>query len=222
VRALFKRVARHGEAWPVAHDHYFTAEAVAALARYVAMLNERDGCAAATSLVVAARWSSTSSNSSTASATLGGSDTHVLRDTPEQSVNSMPRPPVILSTSPCLTNHRLHPESRTARGRVLSRYGYGRVPQDQCTRWFPSFRSKAMRRPRISPGGSAVIPTVTAGWSASGRRTGQPSGSCWLMWRRPALTERLTQLISSPTPERAELVVTPLVHAWRRERWTPR
>jgi selenocysteine-specific elongation factor len=50
VRALFKRIARHGDAWPVAHDHFFTAEAVAALARLVAMLNERDGCARAASL----------------------------------------------------------------------------------------------------------------------------------------------------------------------------
>jgi selenocysteine-specific elongation factor len=50
VRQLFKRVARHGEAWPVAHDHYFTAEAVAALARHVAALNERDGCARAAPL----------------------------------------------------------------------------------------------------------------------------------------------------------------------------
>jgi selenocysteine-specific elongation factor len=36
VRNLFKRIARHGEAWPVAHDHYFTAAAVADLARHVA------------------------------------------------------------------------------------------------------------------------------------------------------------------------------------------
>ncbi len=50
VRALFKRIARHGEAWPVAHDHYFTAAAVADLARHVAMLNERDGCARAAPL----------------------------------------------------------------------------------------------------------------------------------------------------------------------------
>ena len=28
VRALFKRIARQGDAWPVAHDHYFTAAAI--------------------------------------------------------------------------------------------------------------------------------------------------------------------------------------------------
>jgi len=50
VRALFKRVARHGEAWPVAHDHYFTATAVADLARRVAALNARDGHARAAPL----------------------------------------------------------------------------------------------------------------------------------------------------------------------------
>ncbi len=50
VRALFKRIARHGDAWPVAHDHFFTAEAVADLARKVAALNERDGCARAATL----------------------------------------------------------------------------------------------------------------------------------------------------------------------------
>ncbi|NTV68551.1 MAG: selenocysteine-specific translation elongation factor [Azonexaceae bacterium] len=50
VRALFKRIARHGDAWPVAHDHFFTAEAVADLARKVATLNERDGCARAAPL----------------------------------------------------------------------------------------------------------------------------------------------------------------------------
>jgi selenocysteine-specific elongation factor len=50
VRSLFKRVARLGEAYPVAHDHYFTAAAVADLARRVAALNERDGCARAASL----------------------------------------------------------------------------------------------------------------------------------------------------------------------------
>ena len=50
VRALFKRVARIGEAYPVAHDHYFTAAAVADLARRVVALNERDGCARAASL----------------------------------------------------------------------------------------------------------------------------------------------------------------------------
>jgi len=50
VRALFKRIARHGDAWPVAHDHYFTAEAVAELARKVVILNQRDGCARAATL----------------------------------------------------------------------------------------------------------------------------------------------------------------------------
>ncbi len=50
VRALFKRIARHGDAWPVAHDHYFTAKAVADLARRVANLNTRDGCARAAPL----------------------------------------------------------------------------------------------------------------------------------------------------------------------------
>ncbi len=50
VRALFKRIARHGDAWPVAHDHYFTAAAVAGLARRVAALNARDGCARAAPL----------------------------------------------------------------------------------------------------------------------------------------------------------------------------
>lgn len=50
VRALFKRIARHGDAWPVAHDHYFTAEAVADLARRVAALNQRDGHARAAPL----------------------------------------------------------------------------------------------------------------------------------------------------------------------------
>jgi selenocysteine-specific elongation factor len=50
VRTLFKRIARHGDAWPVAHDHFFTAEAVAELARQVAALNQRDGCARAASL----------------------------------------------------------------------------------------------------------------------------------------------------------------------------
>ena len=50
VRTLLKRVARFGEAYPVAHDHYFTATAVAALARQVAALCERDGCARAAPL----------------------------------------------------------------------------------------------------------------------------------------------------------------------------
>ena len=50
VRALFKRVARIGEAYPVAHDHYFTASAVATLARYVATLNTEHGFARAANL----------------------------------------------------------------------------------------------------------------------------------------------------------------------------
>jgi selenocysteine-specific elongation factor len=50
VRALFKRIARLGEAYPVAHDHYFTAEAIADLAHRVAALNARDGLARAASL----------------------------------------------------------------------------------------------------------------------------------------------------------------------------
>lgn len=50
VRALFKRIARHGDAWPVAHDHYFTAAAVADLARRVATLSQRDGYACAAPL----------------------------------------------------------------------------------------------------------------------------------------------------------------------------
>lgn len=50
VRSLFKRVARFGDAYPVAHDHYFTAEAVADLARRVAALNAEDGCARAAPL----------------------------------------------------------------------------------------------------------------------------------------------------------------------------
>ncbi len=50
VRALFKRVARFGGAYPVAQDHYFTAEAVADLARRVAGLNQRDGFARAAPL----------------------------------------------------------------------------------------------------------------------------------------------------------------------------
>ena len=50
VRALFKQVARCGEAWPVAHDHYFTAAAVADLARRVFALAARDGHARAATL----------------------------------------------------------------------------------------------------------------------------------------------------------------------------
>ena len=50
VRTLFKRVARIGLAYPVAHDHYFTADAVVDLAQRVAQLNIRDGMARAASL----------------------------------------------------------------------------------------------------------------------------------------------------------------------------
>ena len=50
VRALFKRVARLGEAYPVAHDHYFTAAAVADLARRVAVLDGRHGMVRAAAL----------------------------------------------------------------------------------------------------------------------------------------------------------------------------
>ncbi len=50
VRALCKRVSRIGEAYPVAHDHYFTAATVADLARRVAALNARDGHARAAPL----------------------------------------------------------------------------------------------------------------------------------------------------------------------------
>ncbi|RIX47391.1 MAG: selenocysteine-specific translation elongation factor [Rhodocyclales bacterium GT-UBC] len=50
VRSLFKRVARIGEAYPVAHDHYFTAEAVADLAHRVAAIEARDGLTRAAAL----------------------------------------------------------------------------------------------------------------------------------------------------------------------------
>ena len=50
VRALCKRVSRIGEAYPVAHDHYFTATTVADLAHRVAALNARDGHARAAPL----------------------------------------------------------------------------------------------------------------------------------------------------------------------------
>jgi len=43
VRQLFKRLARAGELYPVAHDHYFTAAAVSRLATIVAELHARDG-----------------------------------------------------------------------------------------------------------------------------------------------------------------------------------
>jgi selenocysteine-specific elongation factor len=43
VRQLFKRLARAGELYPVAHDHYFTARSVAELAAIVAELNTEHG-----------------------------------------------------------------------------------------------------------------------------------------------------------------------------------
>ena len=50
VRALMKRVARVGLVYPVAHDHYFTAEAVSGLATHVDELCARDGAARAAAL----------------------------------------------------------------------------------------------------------------------------------------------------------------------------
>jgi selenocysteine-specific elongation factor len=50
VRQLFRRVARTGEIYPVAHDHYFTAAAVAELAAQVAGLNNEHGAARAADL----------------------------------------------------------------------------------------------------------------------------------------------------------------------------
>ena len=50
VRQLFKRIARAGELYPVAHDHYFTATAVAELAAIVRRLNEETGGARIASL----------------------------------------------------------------------------------------------------------------------------------------------------------------------------
>jgi selenocysteine-specific elongation factor len=50
VRQLFRRVARAGELYPVAHDHYFTADAVAGLAAIVAELNAEKGSARAADL----------------------------------------------------------------------------------------------------------------------------------------------------------------------------
>lgn len=47
VRQLFKRIARAGELYPVARDHYFTASAVAELAGIVRRLNEAQGAARA-------------------------------------------------------------------------------------------------------------------------------------------------------------------------------
>ncbi len=45
VRQLFKRLARAGELYPVAHDHYYTAAAVAGLAGIVRKLNDEHGAA---------------------------------------------------------------------------------------------------------------------------------------------------------------------------------
>jgi len=50
VRQLFRRVARAGELYPVAHDHYFTADGVAKLAAIVAELNAEKGSARAADL----------------------------------------------------------------------------------------------------------------------------------------------------------------------------
>ena len=50
VRGLLKRVARVGQVYPVAHDHYFAAVAVADLASRVAGLCARDGSARAAAL----------------------------------------------------------------------------------------------------------------------------------------------------------------------------
>ena len=50
VRQLFRRVARAGELYPVAHDHYFTAQAVAQLAAIVAELDAEHGAARAADL----------------------------------------------------------------------------------------------------------------------------------------------------------------------------
>jgi len=50
VRQLFKRLARAGELYPVAHDHYYTAAAVAELAGIVRTLNDEHGAARAAPL----------------------------------------------------------------------------------------------------------------------------------------------------------------------------
>jgi len=50
VRQLFKRIARAGELYPIAHDHYFTAMAVGELAAIVADLNAQHGAARAADL----------------------------------------------------------------------------------------------------------------------------------------------------------------------------
>jgi selenocysteine-specific elongation factor len=49
VRQLFKRLARAGELYPVAHDHYYTDTAVAELAALVRLLGAQpDGASIAT------------------------------------------------------------------------------------------------------------------------------------------------------------------------------
>ncbi|MBW8307723.1 MAG: selenocysteine-specific translation elongation factor [Thiobacillus sp.] len=50
VRQLFKRLARAGELYPVAHDHYYTAAAVAELANIVRTLNDEHRAARAAAL----------------------------------------------------------------------------------------------------------------------------------------------------------------------------
>ena len=50
IRLVMKRVARVGELYPVAHDHYFSADAVDALRQRIATLCQRDGMARAASL----------------------------------------------------------------------------------------------------------------------------------------------------------------------------
>ena len=50
VRQLFRRLARGGELFPVAHDHFFTAAAVAELAAIVARLDAEKGAALAADL----------------------------------------------------------------------------------------------------------------------------------------------------------------------------
>lgn len=50
LRQLFRRSARLGELYPVAHDHYFTAAAVAALAQLVQNLCQQNGAARAGAL----------------------------------------------------------------------------------------------------------------------------------------------------------------------------
>ena len=50
VRQLFRRIARAGELYPVAHDHYFTAGAVSELADIVSELCHEHGAARAAAL----------------------------------------------------------------------------------------------------------------------------------------------------------------------------